>query len=43
MTTHDQPSIEENRINMTEPSIDENIAYGFNMMTAVEDTYDYII
>ena len=37
-----QPSIEENRVNMTEPSIKENIAYGFNMMTAVKDTCDYI-
>ena len=26
-----QPSNEENRVNMTEPSIEENIAYGFNM------------
>ena len=42
MDTTPQLSNEENRVNMTEPSIEENIAYGFNMMTAVEDTYDFI-
>ena len=38
-----QPSIEENRIIVTQLSIEGNFANGFNMMTAVEDTDDYVI